>query len=266
MLCSPRTGSNYLLNLLIRHKRIKVLGEIFNLDSLDSGDLRWALSNPIEYFDAKFGHNGDGSISVIGAKMFYDHLTKSYFDRQVDVASMSPKMMDKIRGLDEFMANYKDQAGMFRRFGETWDHILNKKDINIIHLKRNNVLRSLVSLHRAFRTNEWLRLKNEPGNDSFNLTLDFDACLRFFEHVHEGATRTDEIFSGHEKLDISYEELEKDKDEVLNKIMEFLKLEPYSPSSTLKKQIKEPLSEIVLNYYQLKKQFSSTSWAGYFDE
>src|SRR5690349_290006 len=78
-----RTGSNLLLSLLSAHPAIKTYGELFNLDSLPHEKLLEALADPVAYLQRRIFRAHAPGIAAVGFKMFYDHLTREYFEKPV---------------------------------------------------------------------------------------------------------------------------------------------------------------------------------------
>ena len=123
ILASARTGSNFLSSLLSRHPSIKMYGELFNLDTLPRPSLLEALDDPVRYLRNRVYKAHPGEIAAVGFKMFYDHLTKDYFQKPVDPSEASEKLRDKFRHFASFIdANY-DWSTLDARFRDAWDFL-----------------------------------------------------------------------------------------------------------------------------------------------
>ena len=116
ILGSARTGSNFLLSLLSSHPSIKTYGELFNLDSLPRDDLSAALEDPVAYLQRRVYMPHGPGISAVGFKMFYDHLTKDYFDKPVRVADTSQQLQDRFDRFSAFVESNYDRDSLTSRF------------------------------------------------------------------------------------------------------------------------------------------------------
>jgi LPS sulfotransferase NodH len=264
LLSTARTGSNLLLSLLSRHSAIKTYGELFNLDTLPRADLLEALEAPVMYLRKKVYKTHRPETAAVGFKMFYDHLTQDYFDKMVDVSDASKAVQDTFRKFAAFIeANY-DGPTLQRRFRDAWEFLIADKSLAVIHLRRRNSLDSLISLKTAYMTRQWWSLK---GSDALRPTvhLNPDECRRYFDKLETAAEQADVAFGGHRKLDLSYEGLVADRDDVLRRIFAFLGV-PYEPVSTrMKKQNLVPPSQSVANYGELKQCFEHSKWSVFFE-
>jgi LPS sulfotransferase NodH len=264
ILGSARTGSNFLLSLLSAHPAIKMYGELFNLDTLARNDLLEALDDPVAYLRSRVYRVHRAEIAAVGFKMFYDHLTPDYFQKLIDPSEASEQLQEKFTQFSAFIeANY-DWSSLQERFRHTWDFLIADRDLAVIHLKRRNILNTLISHKTAFMTARWWSLKG-GGQAKTTVHLDPEECRRYFHTLDAFAERADAAFDGHRKLEVVYEDLAENRQGTLTTIFAFLNI-PYQPVSTImKKQIVAPASEIVDNYRQLKECFRDTRWNAFFD-
>jgi LPS sulfotransferase NodH len=146
-----------------------------------------------------------------------------------------------------------------------WRFLKDDKSIAVIHLKRSNTLRALLSLKKAFVTNRWTAV-SKPEADRLSIRLDYDECLERFVWAQETKERYDAYFSDHPLLDVTYERLCEDRDGQCRRIQEFLgvDLRPLRPSTY--KQAQLPLATAIANYAELKARFAGTPWECFFEE
>ena len=264
ILASARTGSNLLSSLLSRHPSIKVYGELFNLDTLPKPGLLEALDDPVKYLRNRVYKVHPGEIDAVGFKMFYDHLTKDYFQKPVDSSEASEKLQKKFRQFANFIdANY-DWPTLDARFRDAWDFLAADQNLMVIHLKRRNSLNTLVSLKTAFVTSQWWTTSS-GGQATTTLHLDPEECRSYFEKLDTFAERADALFAKHRKIEVVYEDLVEAREETLERILSFLKVAPQPLSTAMQKQIVAPASEVVANYGQLKDCFRHTRWHAFFE-
>ena len=263
ILASARTGSTFLSSLLSRHPSIQMYGELFNLNALPRRRLLDALDDPVEYLRNRVYKTHPSEIAAVGFKMFYDHLTRNYFQKQVNPSEAKTKL-HKFRQFTGFIdANY-DWSTLDSRFRNAWGFLAADQDLAVIHLKRRNSLNTLVSLKTAFLTGRWRTLKS-GGQATTTLHLDPEECRSFFDKLDASAAHADALFGTHRKIDVVYENLVGAREETLERVLAFLDVEPQPLSTDLQKQIVAPASEIVTNYGQLKDHFRDTRWHAFFD-
>lgn len=264
VLSAARTGSNLLLSLLSGHPSIKTYGELFNFGVLPEQSLRHALDEPIEYLREKVYKPHRPEVAAVGFKMFYEHLTADYFRKLTDPSDASESMQEKFRDLWAFIeANY-DWPALEGRFRAAWECLIGDRSLAVIHLKRHNLLDSLVSLKSAYVTRQWWTLK-DGGGATARVQLEPEECRRYFETLEACAAQCDSAFAAHRKLDVSYDELVHERAEVLRRIFTFLNVPHQDVQTRMKKQRLAPLSETVANYSQLKQSFEGTSWYTFFE-
>jgi len=233
-----RTGSNFLLSLFDSHPYISHYSEIVG---------PWRLRNK-EGFKEELNTLGSevflkqsfepvGKELAVGMKFHYHHFDKAYAIRW--------GLPDLYKALDYFVSD---------------------RDIKIIHLKRRNILKTLVSLRVSDKTKQYvLRNESERIND-IRIKLEVEDCMREFEKTSDNENRFDAMFRDHDLLEVAYEDLVAEQTQTCNRIQEFLQIPKHSLNCKTFKQIKRPVAEVVENYEELKTVFSNTPWRKFFDE
>lgn len=265
LLGSARTGSNFLSSLLSAHPAIKMYGELFNLDTLPKADLLDALEDPVEYLRKRLYRSHRPEIAATGFKIFYDHLTKDYFSKLIDPSQAAERLRRKFSEFASFVETSYDWPTLEARFQRTWEFLAADRSLAVLHLKRRNMLNTLVSYKTAFITTQWWSLK-ERHQEPTTLSLDPDECRRYFSKLEGWTTAADAAFTAHRTLDVFYEDLVAQEQRALDAIFTFIGVPPHAVSTIMKKQIQAPVSEIVLNYGQLKESFKGTKWHVFFED
>ncbi|MHC5143365.1 MAG: hypothetical protein ACYSOY_07220, partial [Planctomycetota bacterium] len=70
----------------------------------------------------------------------------------------------------------------------------------------------------------------------------------------------------HDMLDIYYEDLVSDTENVCHKVLDLLQVEKCDLKSTTLKQSRKPLSERIQNYTELKQYFKNTPSSIFFED
>jgi hypothetical protein len=146
-----------------------------------------------------------------------------------------------------------------------WPYLKSLSSLRIIHVKRRNILKSYLSRKKALITNCWV---NTSGSTEslIPIKMNYQDCLNEFITTRKYEKEVDRLFTTHWKMDVFYKELSKDYRSVMRKVQEFLDV-PYGdvfPSTY--KQSQYPLSQSIVNYWELKEKFKGTEWEAFFEE
>ena len=149
-----------------------------------------------------------------------------------------------------------------------WDTLVNMKDLYIIHLKRRNILRTLLSLKLALQSEKWVKYDSQKNDDMMSKTVsfDFDSLETGFNQTRQWEIEGDEMFNDHPKLTIYYEDLVESPEETVKKVTDFLGLPPCQTRTYLVRQNPENSSDLIENYKELKEGFSGSPWELFFDD
>ncbi|MBB3123531.1 LPS sulfotransferase NodH [Mesoflavibacter sabulilitoris] len=146
---------------------------------------------------------------------------------------------------------------------QVWDFIKNEKDVTIIHLVRENMLRAFVSQKIGEKTKKWTENINRPHKlelDNKKVSLDYDECLETFTKISSYESQVRKDFRDFNFVELSYEDLNKDKDNAIKPIFKALGV-PYKKVKTvMKKQNSEHLYDLIQNYNELLNKFKDTEW------
>jgi hypothetical protein len=221
---------------------------------------------------------------------------------------MALRSQDPIRFLEErVFGRHPDRVGVgavgFKlHYGQSWgfpgllERLTGDTAIRVIHLRRRNLLRMLVSLKLARATGVFMedsRRKITPGNLWTAVRHPGKAAVRLRrrlrppeaarkgsrprvavapEELFDFIVRTrirsgnwDELFHAHPKLEVFYEDLLDRREAVFAEAQPFLGVEAAPLTVSLRKQNPEPLRELVENFDELYDAFKHAPEAAYFD-
>jgi len=152
--------------------------------------------------------------------------------------------------------------------GALWQDLVAMKDLYVIHLKRKNILRTLVSRKIAGMADVWTaRTSSElrtQGKRSVTFTT--EELREGFLQTRAWETRGDEMFREHPMVHVYYEDMIDSPYHTFAQITDFLGVRYQKPGTTLKKQNPESLRNLVANYDELKASFQGTQWATFFED
>ncbi len=151
-----------------------------------------------------------------------------------------------------------------------WDDLLRLKDLRVLHLKRRNILRTLVSrklagsqeMWGAYHRNDLQKAKQKQRQVSFTA----EELQEGFEQTRDWEREGDERFRNHPVMDVYYEDLISDRQSVFAEIVAFLDLPYAEPETGLIRQNPESLKDLVTNYKELKDAFAGSAWESFFEE
>ena len=240
ILARSRTGSNFLRGLLNAHPQIIVFGEIFQNDqqigwaypghSQSRHNLALFHQQPVNFLDRKVFRNFPMQTKAVGFKIFYYHAHSSNWQ-------------------------------------PVWPYLQQQPNLRVIHIKRRNLLKTYLSKKKADLTDVWVHTNgNHQTRKPFSVSLDFDECQDTFSQTRAWENEYSEFFSNQKILEIYYEDLAQKYAEEMERVFSFLDVEQHPVEPQTHKQSKRSLSETILNYAEIKKQFQGTEWETFFEE
>jgi LPS sulfotransferase NodH len=235
-----RTGSNFLRGLLNSHPQVVVYGEIFQ----NKKEIGWALpgfsnsarlmqefhQEPVKFVEKRVYKKFPPNTRAVGFKIFYYH------------------------------AQDED-------WHPVWDYLKQQREVKVLHITRQNMLRTHLSRKLAMATDTWVDTSGQTSRPK-SVRLDYAECLQDFEQTWNWQQEYPRFFSEHEFMEIVYEDLAADYRPVMKDVLTFLGVEAnldlIKPETF--KQAQTPLSTAIENYQELKEKFSDTQWAPFFEE
>jgi LPS sulfotransferase NodH len=133
--------------------------------------------------------------------------------------------------------------------GEIWKLLSDTKDLHVIHIKRKNILRTLVSKKIAQNSKAYTSEEEKKTNKvEEKINFDFDELNNLITHTRNLEKTGDDIFSGNKMITVYYEDLVENPELYFKTITDFLGLEYKKPRTSYKKQNPEKLSELLENF------------------
>jgi len=147
-----------------------------------------------------------------------------------------------------------------------WSGLLAMENLRVIHLRRQNLLRTLTSRRIAELRDQWTSVET-PGvstSESPAVVFAVDELARQFEQTCRWELGGQRIFADHAVHDMTYEDLVSDPVEQFRQVTDFLGLEPSVPNTPFRRQNPQPLKRLIANYEELKAAFRGTPWQHFF--
>tara|TARA_B110000238_G_scaffold201159_1_gene255376 strand:+ start:13144 stop:13908 length:765 start_codon:yes stop_codon:yes gene_type:complete len=143
-----------------------------------------------------------------------------------------------------------------------WDKLVSDKNIKIIHLYRENLIKTVISRQIALKTNVW---SSEKSSNKSSKKFEINPKV-IEKEIHDTLFMKDKfnkVFSEHQKLEISYEDFIKLTTESLIKIQLFLDVPEKILKTHLKKQQTKSFNDIINNYDEIGDYFIGSNWEKY---
>ena len=224
-----RTGSTLLMTSLNSHPNIMCLGERLNFLRRNEKSRKRNPASIIKNFYSKQPRY----TKAAGFKLFYSHPND---------------------------ASESEREAI-------WAQLAAIDNLKIVNLRRENVLRALISKELAAQSGEYFSTNKSNGSKS-SKKIEFKP-----EKLHEELDKNEhrqktclDRFNHCKKLEITYEQLVSNPSETHQALCDFLNVDQVSLSSDLKKQNPEPIKEILTNYTELEEYFSGTAYSSFFKE
>ena len=229
-----RSGSNHLLSMFDSHPRISHCGELFGPSFLGNPATRKIMESEgfLQYY--KKSQTRKGFEKAIGSKFLYSYFRDEYIERYA-----APELEKVYR------------------------YIIERPDIRVIHLWRENPLRVLVSFEIASLTKKFVQLEESVEEVRINLA---PALVKSrVDEILEEQEWARATFKNHPFHEVSYEELVTSQECCLKEITEFLSVDTVSLSSRTQKQNSRQLSETLENFDELQSYFAGTYISPYLE-
>ncbi|MDO6459301.1 hypothetical protein Q4485_01175 [Granulosicoccaceae sp. 1_MG-2023] len=181
--------------------------------------------------------------------------------------------LDEVYGREPFYIRAKGFKIFYyhpldRKDTSLWQLLINNHAIAVIHLKRRNLLRSLVSRQIAERQQIWA---TSTGGEPIlavdkRVTLDVRKTIQDLSRTRHWEKLAERQFRQHEILTLYYEDLVKHTDNSWRQVTRFLGVPYKHPQTTLRKQNPESLRELIRNYDEIQLAFRGTEWEAMLEE
>jgi LPS sulfotransferase NodH len=149
---------------------------------------------------------------------------------------------------------------------DEWEKLLSHKYLRIIHLTRENRLRTIVSLDIAFKTDQWSVSANDKDKllGKKRILLDTSKLIDRLEHIQDYETFIRDRFKDRYILEVVYEKLTTKPEETFQYIGRYLDVDDIDINKiTLTKQNPESLEQLIVNYDEVYELLKNTRYAVY---
>lgn len=148
-----------------------------------------------------------------------------------------------------------------------WDELERRSDIRVIHLTRENILRTLVSRKIAGVRDAWTGTRFDRADFADKqVSFTVEDLETGFTQTREWEIEATRRFSAHPFISLSYEALVADSTATYHRLLEFLGMPGGDPHTGLRQQNPEKLRDLISNYDELKRSFTGSRWESLFED
>ena len=151
---------------------------------------------------------------------------------------------------------------------ELFSLLQKNRNLRVIHLKREDTLRSVLSWMIARENDTYVANSNRAlmSADKKRVSVDPNELIEWIEKTLYWERWGDEFFSEHQLLNISYEELTGDLNNTFQRVLEFLGLPESTPVTNLKRQNPEPVGDLISNWNEGREKLILAGYEKYIPE
>jgi LPS sulfotransferase NodH len=143
-----------------------------------------------------------------------------------------------------------------------WNELEATKALRVIHLRRDNVLRTLLSRKVAEVDKVWLASARDaiPSVPREKVVFTVPELESGFVQTKAWESAAAKRFQRHSALHVTYEDLVEEPVAVIRRILAFLDLDYHEPRTELRKLNPGHLPDLIENYQELRQAFVGTPW------
>ena len=195
----------------------------------------------------------------------FSHLNQRSHTRVLRKAFSRQPFYVKAKGFKIFYYHPHDD-----RTGRVWQELARVEGLHVIHLRRRNILRTLVSRKLAGLEDVWSTTSPERGRakqrEDLAVSFSVEELRQGFRETREWELAGDDRFRDQPLIGVTYEDLVALPTETFRELTDFLGVPYRPPTTTLKKQNTRSLGQTVTNYGELKAAFAGSEWEEFFED
>ena len=149
---------------------------------------------------------------------------------------------------------------------DEWEKFFTHKYLKVIHLTRENRLRTIVSLDIAFKTDQWGISANDKNKEFAEKRIILDTSTLFdrLDQIHDCEKFIRHRFNDNNIFEVVYENLTTKPGKTFQDIGEYLGVDDIDISKiTLTKQNPENLDQLIVNYDEVYELLKNTKYAAH---
>lgn len=153
------------------------------------------------------------------------------------------------------------------RSGQLWHELDEVRDLHVVHLRRHNMLRTIVSREIAAQRDEWLQTRPQQTipADLRRVSLTVDQVRSGVERIQRLEREATDRFEERPLLEACYEDLVSSPTHEFGRITDFIGVAAADPIGKTLQQNPEPLALLLTNYDELRAAFRGTPVEAWLD-
>lgn len=170
----------------------------------------------------------------------------------------------KAKGFKIFYNHPQDDAA-----SGLWEALQAMDDLHVIHLKRRNKLRTLLSRRIAQVEDVWLVKGDrtaQAGVGPTRVTFALEELVEGFKRLQAREEHGDRMFARHRLLSLDYDDIADGNPAGLRQATEMLGVDYQPPVVALRKQNNRSMRDSITNYDELKAACAGSPWESFFED
>lgn len=256
ILTSGRCGSNYLANTLNLNAEVVNYGEVLG---------HWTLLKKVHKpLFSLGGLSKERYLDMLYRQSTYFYLAQCYSAyshlRKKQPVNWKSRYDTQTIGIKDFFVNVKQD--------NLYNYFLDSKEISIIHLKRSNILKRLISAMLMHQVGVVSTTENSTENKSFE--IDIEQLLAKLKRDYELNVEENAFVAKLSKkqpfYQLSYEDYFSSPESTSkhnSQIFDFLGVESTQVKSKHRKVLSQNLADIITNYDDIERALKATKFEQY---
>lgn len=149
-----------------------------------------------------------------------------------------------------------------------WEHLAGMDGLHVVHLKRRNLLRTIISRKIAGEEGVW-KVRDAPkgaGTSRKQVSFTVDELTRAFERTRQWEREGDARFRDNPLVTVHYEDIVQRTGPTFRMLTDFLGVPYVQPRTSLVRQNPETTHDLIANHAELAAAFEGAEWRPFFDE
>lgn len=201
----------------------------------------------------------DGINTISAVKMYHEIYAEHNRELGKDFEIIYNRYFNKV---EYFVSRVGCKLFYYHLTEDEWNKFM-LYPFKYIHLTRDNKLKTIISLDKAFRTDQWVNNENN-SNNTLRLKINTDNLIQRIEGIEKYENEFRQRVKGKPVLEIVYEHVVEHPAEDFHMISDFLEIPDIDHTLIkLRKQSKNNLQEEIENYYDVKSLLENSPYSRY---
>lgn len=181
---------------------------------------------------------------IIGLSLLYNHLQQQYSNENIGAFIDNHLLNSSAKDISAVGFKFKTDEYFSSVFTDIADHLKQRTDLHIIHLRRKDLLAQYIS-HTVVKkkSGKTVLFQESESRRRIDMRLSISDVIRYMTDVIEREVRIENEFSSHQMIRCLYEDIAAEESDELDQLLAFLGVES--------KKIKKRTVKLLSDHYSL---------------